>query len=188
MFDLGQIAGIVAIVAFLPYILSILKGKTRPNKATWWVWTMIGGLVLLSYYSVGANSTLWVPIALFVGMFATAVLSLKYGESGWSKLDLYCLGGGAVGIILWIIFSEPLLALVASMFVSFVGALPTIKKTYIDPVGENRLAWILFSTADIINLFAVEQWAFAIAIYPICLFIIDGTITALALRTKKDEH
>lgn len=186
MFDIGLIAGMLAIVAFLPYILSILKGKTRPNKTTWWVWTIIGGLVLLSYYSVGANSTLWVPIALFVGMFATAVLSLKYGESGWSKLDLYCLGGGAVGIILWIIFSEPLLALVASMFVSFVGALPTIKKTYIDPAGEDRLAWILFSIADIVNLFAIEQWVFAIAIYPICLFIIDGTITALALRTKKD--
>ncbi len=185
MFELGMIAGIVAIVAFIPYIWGTLNGKTKPNKTTWITWATIDFFLLLSFYAVGAGNAIWVPIALFIGAFVTAALSLKYGEPGWSKLDVYCLTGGILGVILWLIFSEPLVALIINLFVLLIGAIPTIKKTYIDPSGEDRLAWILFLLSSIINLFAIEQWIFAIAIYPIVMFFTDGTIAALALRTKK---
>ncbi len=33
----GWVAGVLSLVAFVPYIVAILRGETRPNRATWWI-------------------------------------------------------------------------------------------------------------------------------------------------------
>ena len=32
---LGQLAGTISFLGFVPYIIEIVQGKTRPNRATW---------------------------------------------------------------------------------------------------------------------------------------------------------
>jgi len=36
---LGIIAGIISVFAFFPYVISIFKRKTIPNRITWWIWS-----------------------------------------------------------------------------------------------------------------------------------------------------
>src|SRR5688572_11025851 len=97
MFDItamaGKVAGVVSFVAFVPYILAILRGETKPNRATWWIWTVVGFMLGASYYSSGANNTIWVPVSYIVGPLVTALLSIKYGEGGWNRFDKGCLLG-----------------------------------------------------------------------------------------------
>lgn len=175
----GRVAGIVSLAAFVPYILAILRGETRPNRATWWIWTVVGFMLGASYYSSGANHTVWVPMSYTIGPLATAILSLKYGEGGWTRFDRSCLLGAGVSAVLWWIFSSPLIALLINLFIDFMGALPTIRKSYHEPEKEDRTAWALFFTGNTANLFAVETWTFAISVYPIYMFIGSGLITTL---------
>jgi hypothetical protein len=81
-------------------------------------------------------------------------------------------------------FNSSIVALVTTLFVDFAGALPTIRKAYRAPETEDRVAWALFISGNTVNLFAVEAWSFAIAVYPVYMFLASGTIAALVLRPR----
>ena len=184
----GKVAGIVSLAAFIPYIIATLRGKTKPNRATWWIWTVVGFMLGASYYSSGADHTIWVPLSYIIGPFTTAVLSVKYGEGGWTRLDLACLLCAGVSVALWWMFSSPLTALLINLSIDLLGALPTVWKTYHRPEGEDRTAWALFFAGNAVNLFAVEAWSFAIAVYPIYMFLGSGTIAALVFLRPRGQQ
>ena len=181
----GKVAGVVSLVAFVPYIIATLRRQTKPNRATWWIWTVVGLMLGASYWSSGANHTIWVPASYIIGPLATAILSLRYGEGGWTRFDRYCLIGAGVSAVLWWVFSSPLVALSINLCIDCAGALPTVRKAYANPEGEDRLAWIMFFAGNSINLLAIEHWNFAIASYPVYMFFGSGIITALILRPRK---
>lgn len=182
--NIGLLAGLLSLAAFVPYIIAIVKGATKPNRATWWIWTTNGLILLASYYATGAESTVWVAVGYFVGSLLTAVLALRYGEGGWSPFDRSCLLGAALGLLFWWMFNSSIVALVTTLFVDFAGALPTIRKAYRAPETEDRVAWALFISGNTVNLFAVEAWSFGIAVYPVYMFLASGTIAALVLRPR----
>lgn len=81
-----QVANILFLVAFVPYIIAILRGKVKPNRITWWVCTTAGFILGAIYCSSGGNHTIWTPARYLIGPFITALLSLKYGRGGWTHL------------------------------------------------------------------------------------------------------
>ena len=185
-FYIGILAGVVAFFAYVIYIRSILKGETKPNKATWWIWTLMGAVIGVSYYLSGAVNTIWVPFVEFLGPFSIALLSLKYGEGGLNdKTDIICLTGATISIILWIIFKNPVVALVTNLVIDAFALIPTIKKSYKRPAGEDFWAWFGTGVADGMNLFAVERFSFAILLYPIYMLVSDLIIIIILFFKKK---
>ncbi len=183
---LGVIAGIIAFLAYVIYVISILRGKTKPNRATWWIWAFMGLVVGLSYHASGAVNTIWVPYVEFIGPLSIALLSIKYGEGGLQeKTDLICLFGAIFSIILWIIFDNPVIALVASLATNSFAIVPTIKKSYLRPEGEDFWAWFGTGLADTMNMFAVEKFTFAILVYPIYMLVSDLIIITILFLRKK---
>lgn len=183
----GKVAGVISLVAFIPYVIATLRGKTRPNRASWWIWTVVGFMLGASYYSAGADHTIWVPVSYIIGPFVIAILSLKYGEGGWTRFDRACLLGAGASALMWWLFSSPLVALCINIVIDVMGALPTIRKTYREPESEDRMAWTLFSVGNTVNLLAIEEWTFAIAVYPVYMFLTAGLITVLVLRPRKTK-
>lgn len=183
---LGMIAGLIALLAYIVYIISIFRGKSKPNRATWWIWAFMGLVLALSYKFSGANNTVWVPYIEFLGPFSIALLSIKYGEGGLkNKTDLICLFGAITSIILWIIFDNPVIALVTNLAVDSFAIVPTIKKSYLRPEGEDFWAWFGTGLADTLNMFAVERFTFAVLLYPIYMLISDLIIIFILLLRKK---
>ena len=181
----GKTAGFLSLIGFIPYLLTTLKGKTRPNRATWIIWTVVGIALLASYKEAGATDAIWVTVANVIAFGAVVGLSFKYGEGNWTPLDLGCLVSAGVGFFLWWFFDSPLPTLYISILVDLIGALPTLKKAYLDPEGEDRLTWFLFWMANTINLFAIEKAGFAMWAYPVYLFLISGAIMAILFMTRR---
>lgn len=184
----GQIAGIVSLVAFVPYILAIFRGETRPNRATWWIWTVVGLMLASSYvFSSGASHTIWVPVSYVIGPLVIAILSIRYGEGGWTYFDRMCLFGAGVSLVLWWIFNSPFVALLINLFIDIMGALPTVHKVYYDPNSEDRTAWSLFFIGNTLNVFATEAWMFEILIYPVYMFLGSGVIAMLIFFRRNNK-
>lgn len=181
----GWAAGIITFVGIALYLFTILRGGTKPNRATWWIWTVVGVMLGASYYSSGGRHTIWVPLGYIIGPFAVAILSIKYGEGGWTWFDRYCLFAAGASVVLWVIFRSPFIALLINLCTDFIGALPTIRKAYRDPASENRIAWALVFLGNTVNLFAVESWTVAIALYPIYIFMGTGSIVALIFIRRR---
>jgi hypothetical protein len=180
----GVIAGILSILCFVPYIITILQGKTKPNRATWWIWVVLSIVISISYYYSGAINTIWLPVCGGIGQLIIALLALKYGRGGWTSFDRFCLIGVSISLVLWRQFNSPLIALLCNLVVDLLGALPTLKKSYQEPETENLLTWSLYLAGSTFNLFAVERFSFALLVFPIYIFSINAAIVILLLRSK----
>jgi hypothetical protein len=177
---IGQIAGILAIAQVVPYIVSILRGHTKPERMTYFIWFIVDALAISSYIAVGARTTIWVGSVYVVTGLLIFLLSLKYGMGGFSKLDLVCLAIAAVGIVIWVTADSALLALCFSTCAGTIGYLPTIKKAYFYPETENTLSWVICSFSSTLNIFALTTLAPAISI-PVILGAISSTVVAYLL-------
>ncbi|HEX2548350.1 MAG TPA: hypothetical protein VHM20_00875 [Gammaproteobacteria bacterium] len=180
---IGIIAGILSLVGYIPYIKSILERKTQPNKATWIIWAIVGGLLAFSYAAEGDPNSIWLPLGYFLGPLIVAILSFYYGYSEWSKLDYICLGIALLSILPWILSKHAYITLLINVFIDMMGAIPTIIKTYKEPETEDLTAWVIFCIANTIQLFAISIWNLA-AVYPIYLFFLASTLVILIVKGK----
>ncbi|MFH2106571.1 MAG: hypothetical protein ABII22_04870 [Candidatus Micrarchaeota archaeon] len=178
---IGMIAGFISLIAFIPYIHSVLKSGKKPNRASWWIWTFAGILLTISHYSLGGHTTIWVPLTIILGPLAVAIISLKYGEGGWTTFDKCCIASVLVSVLVWFILG-PQFTLYINIAIDFLGALPTIRKVYRNPNSESLTAWSLFFIADFINLFAIQVWKLDVIIYPVYLTLLCVAVVSLILR------
>lgn len=182
----GEISGIIAILAFVPYIASILRHETRPSRASWVIWAVLGIVLLVSYHSSGATTTIWIPIVYATLPLIVFALSFRYGVGGYNYLDLVCLTGAAIGLLLWKITHVPETALYLNIFVDALGFLPTYKKAYLQPASENLPAWVIGTLATLLNLLAINKWQLNIALYPLYLAVFNGGVPiTLAIRSRQ---
>jgi hypothetical protein len=180
----GIAAGVLSIWAYPIYIADILRGNTKPSRITWWVLTLSNSMIAISYFASGARDTIWIPVSYSVGFFVIALFSVKYGEGGWSRLDIFSVSGVVASALLWYVFNSPEIALLAVVLVEFFGLVPTIAKTYRQPSSESRLAWTIATVASLLNIFAIESWTIAVATYPFYVFITNGLVAYLSSRNR----
>jgi anti-anti-sigma regulatory factor/type IV secretory pathway VirB2 component (pilin) len=180
---IGPIAGAMSIVAVIPYIISTLHGETKPHRITWWILSLLGLIMSATHFAAGGGSTVWVPLCGAIGQLLIAILSLRYGEGGWGHLDRFCLAGVATSVVLWQQLDSPILALGLTIAIDFLGCLPTIQKAWQDPESEDFYTWFVYSLSSGLNLFAIHQWTFAIALLPIYLFGCTTLITGLLVNS-----
>ncbi len=175
----GKASGIIGLAALAPYIYSILKRKTKPSRASWLIWAVLSIIILLSYHASGATTTIWLPVSYAVIAVVVFLLSLKYGVGGYARLDIFCLAGAAVGLLLWKFTHNPANTLYLTLFIDTFGFIPTIKKAYLDPTSESKLSWTIAMVALVFNVAAITSWQFKIALYPIWEFIFNGLVTIM---------
>jgi len=181
---IGLIAGIVAAIAFLPYVLAILRGETVPNRVTWFVLSINGWLALASYKEVGADATIWLAWSHALLPALICVLSFKYGEGGVSRFDIYCLITAILGILLWKLTKLPLLGLVFFLTADLAALMPTIYKSWYRPDTEDRFAWTITTLSAAINIFAIDSLEIGVVVHPVYMLLIDGIITYFLWRPK----
>lgn len=178
----GIIAGILSFSAYLFYIVAIIKGKTKPSRATWFIWAIEGIILAVVYRASGAEDTIWVAVSEAIAPTIIAILAIKYGIGGAEKTDIACFVGSIFSLFLWWYFDSAVIALMANLAIDFFAAIPTIKKSWQNPKEEDRFAWSLTQTGNLFNLFAIDKIIFGVIIYPVYTFIIDGVITGLLFR------
>ena len=181
---LGVVAGVIGFIDYLIYARSVMRGKTRPNAATWIGTSAVWFVVLVSYFLVGARDTLWFVIASTAGSFLVALLTVRY-EVKWQRSDFVCLTGAAGVGAIGFLTESPLNALYAAMGVDFLALFPTMAKTWKHPNWEEPFPWIVTVAASVLTVMAVAlPWELEIAAYPVYLLIMNGVVLALIYRPK----
>ncbi len=181
---IGAIASFLCFLYFVPYIISILKGKTRPNRASWWIWVTLGVFLCIFYDRTDPGTTLWALAAPVLGQLIVAILSLKYGEGGWSRFDRLCLAGAGISLILRWQSNSDFAAMMFLIAIDILAALPTIKKSYLEPDKEDLLTWALYSAGSLLNLFTINEWSIEKTTWPLYVFVVNTIIALLLLRPK----
>ncbi|PSB56034.1 hypothetical protein C7B77_13175 [Chamaesiphon polymorphus CCALA 037] len=177
-------AGLILLLGNIPYILSIRRGDTRPNRVTWGIWTTIGFILVGSYYAIGATNTLWLPIAQVISQLIITCYAFKYSKGRWQRLDRICLAGAGLSLLLWWRSGSPLVALAMNIAMDILGAIPTIKKIYYEPDSEDLLFWVMAFSASVLNLLAIESFTLSFLLFPLYLFMLNITVLILLTRPR----
>lgn len=181
---LSVLAGVLFVVAYVPYIRTILRKETQPAKVSWIIWASLDGIAfagMLIKHAVNGQI-----VGALCGSWTVAILALKHGKAGWSMLDKLCLGGAVLGIVLWLAFRSPEVGIVTSLSVMFLGSFPTFASAWNDPSKENRTAWTIFFSSCVVAMLAIPAATLADAAQP-TTFLLTETIMVgiLYLRPRR---
>ena len=177
---IGIFAGILSASAFVPYIRDILGKTTKPERASWLIWTVLTSIAFFSQLAKGASNSLWQPGLETVGIVIILLLSLKYGVGGFTKRDILALLAASIGLILWYFTREAAVALYISIGIDSIGTVLTVVKAYEDPGSETMSTWVIVCIAGLLSMVAVGQWNIILLSYPFYIFTANGA-TALAM-------
>ena len=99
-------ATLISIAGYLPYIINILKGKSKPNRVTWLIWSILGTILCFTSFELSDYNWMMicVPLVYMIGPAIVAILSFWYGEGGSSKFDLVCFIFAFVSNLLFMFF------------------------------------------------------------------------------------
>ncbi len=186
----GLIAGVLSASAHLIYITAILRGTTRPERASWFLWSTLGTISFLGQLAAGATGSLWL-----VGVhtsFDTIIffLSLKFGIGGFAPRDIIGLIAAGIGLYAWHITNNPIYALLFSAGIGSIGGILTILKISQKPRTESKTFFVLAALAGLFGALAVGKWSFALLIYPVYIFttsllILTAVVITGRRRTKR---
>jgi hypothetical protein len=133
---LGIFSGILGFVCVFPYIRDIFRKTTRPERASWFIWLVLGLIAFFSQLSKGASNSLWLTGAGLLSVSTVFLLSLKYGEGGLVKRDIIALFVAFVGLVIWYFTKDATIALILVVLINSVGSVLTVTKAYKDPGSE----------------------------------------------------
>jgi len=164
----------LAVIGGLSYLVDTLKGKTTPNRVTWFLWALAPliafsaqlqqgvGLTALLTFIVGFN-----PLLIFLASFINRKAVYKL-----TKLDVVCGVLSIVGIILWRVTDIGNLAILFSIMADALAGVPTIVKSYKNPETESYTIFLLGSINAGITLLTIKVWDFAHYAFPLYIFSI----------------
>ncbi len=106
----------------VPYIRDIFLLKTKPERASWFIWTVLGFISFFSQYAKGATNSLWLTAGQTCAVLIIVILSIKYGVGGFTKRDIRALIGAGVGLALWYLTKEAAWAIFFVIAVDSIGS------------------------------------------------------------------
>lgn len=179
------LAGILLLAGFIPYFIAIVRGETKPSKASWVVWATLDSITFIGMLLKGSLN--YMIGAAVLCAVTTVFFSFKYGTPGWTRLEKISMLGAGIGFVVLLI--NPVLSITISLILLFVGAFPTFAHAWKDPSEEDKVAWTLFWFSCIFGLLGTTIWDVAHAGQPIAFFAIDSVMMYIvyirALSVKK---
>lgn len=175
------VGAVISFIGGSSYALNTLRGKTKPNRVTWLLWTIAP---LIAFFAeLGKGVGLQSLMTFMVGFmpFLVVVASFLNKKAVWklTTFDLVCGTLSILGICLWFITREGNVAIFFSIMADALAALPTIVKAYKYPETEHAWAFIAGGTNAAITLLTIDQWAFAHYGFPLYILLVCFTLASL---------
>ncbi len=179
------LAAAIPIAGIIPYLINIVKGKTKPNIVTWLTWSLINGINAAAAFSDGAWQTAAYSTAGFIATASIVAFGLKFGQVKYTKFDMVCQVLALCGIPLWLLTSEPALAILLVVIVDFVGGLPTLVHAWQKPYEETLTTFALSGLGGALILLSLTRFDFIALAMPGYIFLFDTIlVTSILLRRK----
>jgi len=182
---LGTLAGAIMLLAIVPYVLDIFRGRTRPNVVTWFLWTLNGSILASAQYIAGASWTLSVLAASTISTAIVTVLAVPFGQSKYGALDGICLVMALAAMVGWWATENPLIAIVLGVLAEIFAVSPTIVKTYRAPETETPITYWATSFATIMSLIASTKFDIANLLFPIYSISVTTLIAVMASNGRR---
>ncbi|EDK72752.1 conserved hypothetical protein [candidate division TM7 genomosp. GTL1] len=169
------------LIGSLSYVRDTLKGKTQPNRVSWFLWAAAPLIAFSAEINNGVGLPALMTFMVGFGPLMVFLASFVNRKSSWklTHLDIICGVLSVVGLILWQVTGSGYVAIIFSILADGIAAVPTIVKSYRQPESESWLAFFFGAISAVITLFTIDTWDFAHYGFPIYIFIVCTLLVIL---------
>lgn len=157
------VGAVIFALGSIPYLIDTIKGKIKPNKVTWFLWSIVPFIAFAAQIKQGVE--LQSLLTFTVGFVAAVIFIASFvnKKAYWqiTHFDLICGGFAIAGLILWQVTKVDNIAIAFSIMADGFAALPTIIKSYKKPETENYSIYLINDISAVITLLTINAWTFA---------------------------
>lgn len=172
-------SGVLFFLAFVPYVVAILRHETVPSPVTWGIWASVDSLVL--YAMKKEKASIGQITGAVSGAWLITALAIFFGQPTMGTIEWVSIAGAATGIALWKSTGRAVFAIVATQGALLVGSVPTFVNGYNNPSQEDPLAWSIWFASCICALVAVKKWSLSEALQPLTFTTIEAVMVFLVV-------
>lgn len=173
------ISSILAIVNILPYIRDVYRKKTKPRIVSWLTWSLLTAIACAASFSDGQYATGILLFLASVETMSVVILGLRYGDRQFGTFDIGCQVAAIIGLILWLIFNSPSIAIIATVIIDVIASLPTLRHAWQKPFEETAITFLLGAIAAFFTLMASNSLAITAVVFPAYLVIMNSLISGV---------
>lgn len=155
----SSVATVVALVAYIPYLIAMFRGKNKPHLYTWisifLITAVVAYIQLIGGAGIGA-----IPTFLGVGVDAVILFyCFQFGTKDIAVIDKYCLTISIFGICAYVALrSRPVISLLIVTIAEIISFIPTVRKTRNDPYSESLTSYYLLLLKLSLILIALKEY------------------------------
>lgn len=170
------------------YCKGILKGSIKPNRVSFILWFLFPMPTFWAQYVKGFSvETIFLGIVIVMPI---AIIICSYiAKDGYWKITLFDIALGVLsisGFIVSLSLSDIYLAVTATLITDFLAAVPTIRKSWIDPHSEGISAYISISGSAFFSVLASSDINYVSTAFNVYIFLIGiGLSLIIQLRQKR---
>jgi hypothetical protein len=179
------LAALLAVIDTVPYVRDILRGTTRPQRATWLIWSVLGVAAFAAQAAAGPNWSLVMIGSEACVMVLIFVLAIPHGEGGLRPIDLTMLCLAGLGLVGWAIADEPVVATLFVVVADAIGLGLMVPKTVRDPESETLSTFVLASVSGVLGAIAVGRLDQALLLYPVYYALGNGVLATIIWTSRR---
>jgi|SRR5688572_23151941 len=188
--DLKQALGVIAIAltfaAFAPYVVTILRGQTKPHVFSWVIWGATTFVVAFAQLADGAGAGAWPIMVSGIISAAMAVLSfVKRGDYSVTRSDWLFLALGLSSLPAWYFTADPLAAVIILTIADLAGFGPTIRKGYARPFEENLAFYVIITLRNAVAIAALEAYSLTTVLWPLLTGLAGPPFIVMVLMRRR---
>ncbi len=179
------LGAVLNLIGSTNYVWNTIKGKTRPNRVTWFLWALAPLIAFSAMIGEGVGLSSLMTFMVGFGPLMVFAASFVNRKSVWklTRFDMLCGFLSLFGIGLWLITDDPNLAIAFSVLADGLALLPTLRKAWLDPESESWLIFLNGAISALITMLTFDKWTFAVAAFPVYIFVVC-TVLFLTIRFR----
>jgi hypothetical protein len=158
------------------YSRDTLAGKTKPNRVTWFMWSLAPAIAFAAEINKGVSFFIaLMTLSVVVGPLLVLASSFVNPKAYWKlhSSDYICGLLSLTGLVLWLIFREGDIAIIFAIAADGFAAAPTLVKSFSHPETESLEAYTAAVANGGIALLAIDHWTIANYGFPAYIFILN---------------
>lgn len=191
MYTAFAIAGaVINFAGGLSYVRAILKGEAAPNRVTWFLWAFVPLIAGLAQLRSGVGISTLVVMSVGASPACVVAASFVAGTGSWKlgPFDYVCGACALAALALWAVTGDPVTAIVLSILGDAAAALPTLRKAWIAPATEDRLAYLISFVGMIAGILSIREATFSAYAFNVYLLIASGALVLILYLPRASSH
>ena len=191
---LSAAAIVLTFVMFVPYILSIKNGRTKPHVFSWVIWALATFVVFLAQLAGHGGYGAWpIGVSGLITGYIAVLAYRRHSDRAVTRADWVFLVIALAALPCWLLTSNPLWAVVILTGVDLAGFGPTFRSAYLRPYDERIGFYSLGVVRNVLAISALEQYSITTVLFPAavgvaCLVFVTMVACRRYLLTQQQDR